>query len=85
MLTIVLFKSAAETKETFLPVVQKCLVDIIIQLLTPANGTYGNLYCEFKGAANKNYQFRDCGKICVLRLAEKYNVQEGQVNHPFKI
>lgn len=52
--------------------------------MRPANGTYGNLYCEYKGAANKNYQFKDCGKICVFRLAEKYNVQEGQVNHPFK-
>lgn len=84
ILTIVLFKSAAETKETFLPVAQKCKVDIIIQLLRPANGTYSNLYCEFKGAASKNYKLRDCGKVFVFRLARKYNVQEGQVNHPFK-
>lgn len=83
MLTIVLFKSAAETKEIFFPVVQECKVDIIIQLLRPANGTYGNLYCEFEGAANKNDTFRDCGKMCVSRLVRKY-AQEGQVNHPFK-
>ncbi|XP_052713970.1 uncharacterized protein LOC128187594 [Crassostrea angulata] len=83
MLTIVVFKSAAETIETFLPVAQKCKVDIIIQLLRPANGTYGNLYCEFNGAANKNYKFRDCGKFCVFQLVRKY-AQEGQVHHPFK-
>ncbi|XP_065934555.1 uncharacterized protein [Magallana gigas] len=84
ILTIVLFKSASEEHETFMPVAQKCKVDIIIQLLRPANGTYGNLCCEFNGAASKSDKFRDCGKECVFQLARKYNVPEGQVNHPFK-
>lgn len=50
--------------------------------MRPANGTYGNLYCEFKGTSYIGYTFRDCGKMCVFRLARKY--KQGQVNHPFK-
>lgn len=75
LLTTVLFKCAAEKKETLLPVLQVCKIDVFLQLLRPTDSTHRDFYF--------GYIFNDCsdfskdiGKRCAYRLAQEFKTHE---------
>ena len=71
VLTIVLFKCAAELKEDYLPVLQKSNETVLLELMRPP----GDSYCEFYTSLAKvkqNEEFRENGKVLVYRLAHHW-------------
>lgn len=81
ILSVALFKSAADKKEILSPVLLNCEVDLIIQLLRPADSIQSEILCEFMDAS-KNSQFRESAKACVFQLARKH--KEEEINHPLR-
>lgn len=71
ILTIVLFKSAAETEKCLSPVVQNSEVDMMLQLFRPPGTTHNDFYCDFMDV-NKDETLRSIGKELVYRCASKY-------------
>ena len=72
VLTIVLFKCAAEVREDFLPVVQNCKENVLLELMRPPE----NIHCEFYTSLSKvkkNEEFRDVEKVLVYRLAHHWS------------
>lgn len=75
LLTTILFKSAIEKRELILPVLQKCDIDVFIQLLRPTDSTHSDLYLEFTYTDSSEFS-KDVGKMCSCRLIQKYSKQE---------
>lgn len=81
ILTIALFKSAAEADEYLLRVVENSEVDMMLQLLRPPGTAHNDLYCTFMDVNNKeNVNQRTIAKKFVYRYASKYG--EIQMDHP---
>ena len=71
VLTIVLFKCAAEFKEEFLPVLRNCTERVLLEFMRP----YGDSNCEFYTSlakVRKNEEFRENAKVLVYRLAHHW-------------
>lgn len=81
ILTIALFKSAAEADEYLLRVVENSEVDMMLQFLRPPGTAHNDLYCTFMDVNNKeNVNQRTIAKKFVYRYASKYG--EIQMDHP---
>lgn len=81
ILTIALFKSAAEADEYLLRVVENSEVDMMLQLLRSPGTAHNDLYCTFMDVNNKeNVNQRTIAKEFVYRYASKYG--EIQMDHP---
>ncbi|XP_062573849.1 uncharacterized protein LOC134235715 [Saccostrea cucullata] len=86
VLTIALFKAAASVEEVFLPVVQHCEIEILLQLIRP--NEYSNINTEFTYSfaypqANKT-QVRNIGKRLVKRFADAFKADWDNMKHPLK-
>ncbi|XP_065934553.1 uncharacterized protein [Magallana gigas] len=80
ILTIVLFRFAAENEEYLLPVVMNSELDMMLQLWRPPAGTPDNDFeCDFMDV-NKNVKYRTIGKEFVYRYASNY--RENEMLHP---
>lgn len=80
ILAIVLFKSAAETPvEIFKPVVERCKLDFMLQILRP-DSTHNDLYCGFMNVDKKS-DFREIGKKFVDRCVIDQTLDLG---HPLR-
>lgn len=81
ILTIVLFKSAAEADEYSLRVVENCDVDVMLQLLRFPGTAHNDLYCDFMDVNKKKIpNQRTMAKEFVYRFASKYRNIE--MEHP---
>lgn len=77
ILTIALFKSAAEADEYLLRVVENCDVDVMLQLLRPLGTAHNDLYCDFMDVNKKKISNqRTMAKTFVYRYASKYRYNE---------
>lgn len=74
LLTTVLMKSVAGTREISLPVFKMCKRDVFLQLLRPTDSTNSDLYVEYRNDLSKQSKYE--GKMCAYRLAEIYKEQE---------
>lgn len=85
ILTIALFKSAAEADEYLLRVVENCDVDVMLQLFRSPGTAHNDLYCDFMDVNKKKISNqRTMAKEFVCRFASKYRNIE--MVHPlFKI
>uniref|UniRef100_A0A8W8JTH5 DZIP3-like HEPN domain-containing protein n=1 Tax=Magallana gigas TaxID=29159 RepID=A0A8W8JTH5_MAGGI len=85
ILTIALFKSAAEADEYLLRVVENCDVDVMLQLLRSPGTAHNDLCCDFMDVNNKKRSnHRKMAKEFVYRFASKY--RDIKMVHPlFKI
>lgn len=79
ILTILLFKSAAETKNMFSFAAENCEIDIMLQLFRPAQSNPKEPYLEFPDP-KINDVFRPIGKILIYRLTNTN--QAWDVHHP---
>uniref|UniRef100_K1PVV3 Novel STAND NTPase 3 domain-containing protein n=1 Tax=Magallana gigas TaxID=29159 RepID=K1PVV3_MAGGI len=79
LLTTVLFKSAMESEIIIKPVLQRCKIDVILQLLRPTDSTQSDLYLEFTYTESSQTS-KNAGKLCAYRLAQICTKQE--INHP---
>lgn len=79
ILTIILFRSAAEREEYLLPVVMKSELDMMLQLLRPPGTPDNDFKCDFMDVNKKN-QYRTIGKEFVYRYASNYG--ENEMLHP---
>lgn len=79
ILTIILFKSAAETKEMRSFAAQNCEIDIMLQLFRPAKSNPKELYFDFHDPKISD-EFRPIGKILMYRLTNTN--QAWDVHHP---
>lgn len=79
ILTIVLFRSAAEREEYLSPVVMESELDMMLQLLRPPGTPDNDFECDFMDV-NKNDQYRTIGKEFVYRYASTYG--EIEMLHP---
>lgn len=81
ILTIVLFKFAAETSvEIFKPVVERCKLGFMLQILRPVSTHNNDLYCGFMNVDKKS-NFREIGKIFVRRCHVEKTLD---INHPLR-
>lgn len=85
ILTIALFKSAAEADEYLLRVVENCDVDVMLQLFRSPGTAHNDLYCDFMDLNKKKIpNQRTMAKEFVNRFASKY--RDIKMVHPlFKI
>nr|XP_034339424.1 uncharacterized protein LOC105339430 isoform X4 [Crassostrea gigas] len=73
ILTIALFKSAAEADEYLLRVVENCDVDVMLQLFRSPGTAHNDLYCDFMDVNKKKIpNQRTMAKEFVYRFASKY-------------
>lgn len=79
ILTIVLFKSAAETEKYLQPVVRNSEVGMMLQLFRPTGSAHNDFYCDFIDV-DKDETLRSIGKEFVYRYASKY--QKHWQDHP---
>lgn len=69
ILAIALFKSASEDRKNFLPVLQYCNKNVLLELVRPAGCNH-----EFYTSLVKiNDEFRECGKVFVYRLTSYWS------------
>lgn len=79
ILTIPLYKSAAERHEYLMPLVKNFEIGIKLQFLRPPDTCHNNIYCNFIDV-NRNDSFKTIGKEFVYRYASSH--QGGKINHP---
>ncbi|XP_061196637.1 uncharacterized protein LOC133204911 [Saccostrea echinata] len=83
VLTIALFKATAHDEMLFLPVVQNCEIEILLQLMRPTDSFNTEFSCGFANP-KKNTQARIIGKHLVKRFADKFMSKWDSIEHPLK-
>lgn len=78
LLTTALFKSANKSPTLFLPVLEVCKRDVILQILRPTGSTSVDLYFEYEYDGSNHS--RDILKMGAYRFAIFY--QQRDVKHP---
>lgn len=82
LLTTALLKSVADEFCILLPVIQKCDINVFLQLLRPSDtcNTHGDLYFEYLYNNDERSSNSYVGRMCAYRLGVNYKIQE--IKHP---
>lgn len=82
LLTTALLKSVADEFCILLPVIQKCDINVFLQLLRPSDtcNTHGDLYFEYLYNNDERSSNIYVGRMCAYRLGVNYKIQE--IKHP---
>ncbi|XP_062569822.1 uncharacterized protein LOC134231871 [Saccostrea cucullata] len=84
VLNIALLKATAYADTDFLPVVQKCDLEILLQLMRPAESGNTEFSCCFAYPEPDNTKYRNIGKFLVKRFADAFKTNWENMEHPLK-
>ncbi|XP_061196635.1 uncharacterized protein LOC133204910 [Saccostrea echinata] len=83
VLTIALFRATSYVETVFLPVIQNCEIEILLQLMRPSESSNTEFSCGFPNP-EKNTQNRNICKFIVKRFADAFKSDWGSMEHPLK-
>ncbi|XP_062581664.1 uncharacterized protein LOC134243425 isoform X2 [Saccostrea cucullata] len=84
VLNIALLKATSHVDADFLPVVQKCELEFLLQLMRPAGSGNTEFSCCFPYPEKGNTKYRKIGKFLVKRFADSFKTNWESMEHPLK-